>query len=122
MRRSNRHYSPSTIRYRKAHPVLGCVLTSELKSTLDRWRSDLSYGAFIKKLLTTKGKPYSLGYKKGFKDAEEQYRIQVNCWLCRKLITLDPEETKVMEVVRKAFEHHVCAECYTKLKKEKKVR
>jgi hypothetical protein len=43
--------SPSVIRYRQSHPILGVVLTQDLKILIDQKKGNLSYSSFIKNIL-----------------------------------------------------------------------
>ena len=83
---------PSQIRYRKAHPTISCVLTSELKGIMDRVRDELSYSEYMKKLLTENAdfckESYTIGYEEGYKEAEAKYRIEVECSICKKPVTI----------------------------------
>jgi hypothetical protein len=113
---SKRKIPPSVGKYRKAHPVVGCVLTTDLKNVLDRWRGSLSYGEFIKKLLTEKLDPYKKGYDLGYKEGTSagytagqlDYEVTVPCSICGEPMLIDPEDPDTMAMVKTLFKgvHH----------------
>jgi len=116
---SKRKVPPSVGKYRKAHPVVGCVLTTDLKNVLDRWRGSLSYGEFIKKLLTEKLDPYkegyALGYKKGtsagYNEGRSDYEVTVPCSICGEPMLIAPKDPDIMAMVEKLFKDTYHASC-----------
>ena len=42
---------PSVLKYRRSHPIVGTVLTPELKTLIDQKKGNLSYSSFIKNIL-----------------------------------------------------------------------
>ena len=115
---SKRTYPPAVTRYRQSHPTIGCVLTTELKQILDKWRGNLSYGAFIKKLLTETASAYDEGYssghEKGLKEGKEKYRIWFYCSICGEPMTIFPNEDCHKEVIQylkdRGWAHSECVE------------
>jgi len=94
LKKKKKGYPPSVLKYRKTHPTVGFVLTDELKSLLDKVKGNLSYGEYVKNLLSddlNSSKDYfQKGYKVGFAEARKKYRIWFNCCVCGKPVTLPP--------------------------------
>jgi len=124
---SKRKIPPAVIRYRKAHPTVSCTLTSELKVLLDQKKGNLSYGAFIKKLLMGYINPYGdgrkTGYTEGYKagseagyeNGKEEYRIWYNCNVCGNPLTIKPNSEAheaVLKLMKDAGWGH--AKCHEK--------
>ncbi|RZN73166.1 MAG: hypothetical protein EF807_00915 [Candidatus Methanolliviera hydrocarbonicum] len=74
---------------------------------MDKWRGGLSYGAFIKKLLTDNAVPYdqgfNAGYEEGYRDATINLSICYDCCICGQPILdlLRNYELKVGKGVQK---------------------
>jgi len=98
----NKKLPPSQIRYQKAHPTISCVLTSELKSILDQRRGSLSYGQFVKKILSEDNNSYLEGCEKGRVQCYEVFHKNSNCWVCGK--PLSPSNSNQLVV----YCHHEC--------------
>ena len=105
--KSKKKVPPAVIRYRKSHPVIGFVLTAELKTLLDERRGNLSYGKFVKKLLAENLDPYKKGYElgrkegynAGFEDGKLNYEICFNCSVCGEPITIEPNDDAYKRVI-----------------------
>jgi len=131
--KSKKKVPPAVIRYRKSHPVIGFVLTAELKTLLDERRGNLSYGKFVKKLLADYLNPYEDGYNKGYEEGyetgeedgsnkgyeegyetgEEEYKIWYNCCVCGDPIIIKPNSEshkRVIELMEEKRRGH--AKCF----------
>ena len=119
---TGRKKPPSRLRYEQGHPTVSCRVTKEIFDRLQdiKQREKRSFADILKvglgilKLDSEKeDKAYRRGYDKGYKKAENEFKVTYPCSVCGKIMSLDSEdERRAAAEYMKAhgWAHHECHE------------
>lgn len=102
-----RKKAPSRVRYEQGHPTISCRIPRELYDSLRKAKSTggrsfadilkiglgaLEVQARKEEELVKRG--YSIGYKKGYAEAESVFKVTYPCNVCRRPLTVTSQEEK----------------------------
>jgi len=104
--------APSRVRYEQSHPTISCRIPRELYDRLRKAKTAegksfagiLKIGlgvleANIKKEAELIKQGYASGYKKGYAEAESNFKVTYPCTICGKALTVTSQEEK--EAIRR---------------------
>jgi hypothetical protein len=120
----SKHYPPAYFRYRETHTTISISLSKEFRENLDKRRGELSYGAFVKKVLEVFQEEVSRNEDR-VRENEDNFRVP--CSYCGKFICFSDKDSNWLEVKKtlyEAFKEWGHSECLKKMeeKKAKKAR
>lgn len=121
---AKRKVPPSRVRYEQSHPTVSCRVSKEMydRLTLAKQAEGKSFAAIlklglgiieegVKKQVEVRKKGWNEGYKKGYADAMNRYKVTYHCAKCGQLMEVQhPNEKQAIDeyMKEKGWFHSEC--------------
>jgi hypothetical protein len=97
---------PSRVRYESSHPTISCRVSKEMYDQLTDTRMDgMSFADILKtglgilkpklqNIFEARRDSYKAGYREGYRDAQQHYKVTYPCSVCNQIIELTSDNEK----------------------------